>query len=164
MGHEDERRAVAAGEPEEELPYRLRARGVEVARRLVGEHEARIIDEGPGYGRPLALASREGSGQVIEPIAEAHVREEGPRPLIGLGLLFAPHVRRQGYVLEGAEILKQVMELEDETYRPCAVGGELPLREELEMEAPYAEAPPARLIESSEHGQGGCSCRSRSRP
>ena len=54
-----------------------RGRGrVEVAGRLVGEYEARLVRKRPGDRDALLLAAAEGAGSVPEPIAQADRAEK----------------------------------------------------------------------------------------
>ena len=45
--------------------------GVELAGRLVGQDEERLLDQGPGDRHALLLAAGELVGAVVEPVAEA---------------------------------------------------------------------------------------------
>jgi len=44
---------------------------------------------------------------VVEPLAEADLREEGPGAPEGLGPPLAAHIGREGHVLEGGEALRR---------------------------------------------------------
>ena len=70
-------------EPQDGLPGRL----VEVAGGLVGEHDGRAADQGPGDGDPLALPARELVGASVGTLVEADQSEgvEGPGASLGLG-------------------------------------------------------------------------------
>ena len=58
--------------------------GVEVAGRLVGEQDARPVDQGPGDGGPLHLAAGQLARPVLEPMAEADAVEQLDGPLAQL--------------------------------------------------------------------------------
>jgi hypothetical protein len=51
---------------------------------------------------------------LVLPVAQPQVRKKlfGPGERLGLGL--PPHKRRQGHVLQGGEILKEIVKLEHE--------------------------------------------------
>ena len=70
-------------EPQDGLPGRL----IEVAGRLVGEHDGRAADQGPGDRHALALAARELVGAGVGSLVEADQVEgvEGPGPPFDLG-------------------------------------------------------------------------------
>ena len=46
--------------------------GVEVARRLVGQHQRRIVGQRAGDGRALLLAARERGGELGGLVPDAH--------------------------------------------------------------------------------------------
>ena len=71
VGHDDEGRAAGAVHLEEKLRDLVTRRGIEIARRLVGQHEGRIQHQGPGDGDPLALTSGELPDGMLDPVAEA---------------------------------------------------------------------------------------------
>ena len=86
--------------------------GVEVARRLVGEHDAGPGHERPGHGDALLLAAGELRGLVREALAQADAGDDLVEPaLVGLA---AGEAGRQHDVLGRREHREQVEELEDE--------------------------------------------------
>ena len=87
---------------------------VEVAGRLVGEHEQRIVHERARDRHALLLAARELAGAVVEAVAEP---DDPQRRLAALAPLVAAVVgdqERDLDVLERGEHRDQVVELEDE--------------------------------------------------
>jgi len=86
--------------------------GVQIPRGLVGEDDGRVVDQGPGHGHPLLLAT----GELARPaVHELHKTKPlgglvGLAPAFGQGHLLDPqrvgdvvgdvHVREQGVVLE----------------------------------------------------------------
>ena len=59
-----------------EQPHDLLAGGaVEVAGRLVGQENARLVHQRPGDGHALPLAAGELVGPVLHPVAQPHPRE-----------------------------------------------------------------------------------------
>ena len=94
---------------------------VEVAGRLVGQDEARPVDQRAGDRHPLLLAARELAGVVVEPLAEADPlqRLRGAAPAARAGR--SPRVdQRQLDVLQRGGARQQVEALEDEAERPAA--------------------------------------------
>ena len=64
---------------------------VELAGRLVGEDDHRVLDQGPGDRDPLLLAARELPGAMVQAIAQA----DRPEQLGGLPALGVGHAGRQ---------------------------------------------------------------------
>ena len=58
---------------------------VELAGRLVGQDQDRLLDQRPGDRHPLLLAAGELVRPVVEPVAQADLRQQvdGPLPLLG---------------------------------------------------------------------------------
>src|SRR6266545_5537357 len=63
-------------DPQEELDDLPADQRVEVAGRLVGDDQPRIVDERPGDGRPLLLAARELRWLVFAVLGQADDRED----------------------------------------------------------------------------------------
>src|SRR5271169_6653028 len=84
VGHDDDGLAapVRLVEDLQDLGAGLR---VQVSGRLVGEDQGRFHDDGPGYGRALALPARELRGPVLRPLEEADLLQGGPRPVAPAG-------------------------------------------------------------------------------
>ena len=59
--------------------------GVQGAGGLVGQDQSRIADQGPRHRHPLLLASRQLTGPMVDPVAQAHLLErlDGPTPALG---------------------------------------------------------------------------------
>ena len=108
---------------------------VEVAGRLVGEHDRRAADQGPGDRDPLALPARELVGAGVGSLVEADQSEgvEGTGPPLGLG---DPGVEEAvGHVVERALVLGQEELLEDEADPGRPQRSQLPVGEPLDVEA-----------------------------
>ena len=98
----------------EDLHDLLRRLRVEVARRLVGHDDVRVVDERPRDGDALALAARELIWQVVGTVLEADGLEEVHGALRALPVADACVDERQGDVLERRDAREQVEVLEDE--------------------------------------------------
>ena len=84
VGDDEDRRAVGVQLASSADDPGARAR-VEVARRLVGEHDRRPPEQCPRDRDPLALAARQLRRHVAEPVAEPDPVERRARPLPPLG-------------------------------------------------------------------------------
>ena len=80
MGDDDEGRLPLALEPAEDPVDLVAGLRVELAGRLVGQDEDRVLDQGPGDRHPLLLAARQLVGPVVEPVAQADLRQQLGRP------------------------------------------------------------------------------------
>ena len=112
------RRLLEAAEDRVDLVAGL---GVELAGRLVGQDQDRLLDQRPGDRHPLLLAAGELIGAVIEAIAQADLGQQldGPLPLLGR---HAPGQERDQHVLERRQVADQVERLEDEADLVAAIG------------------------------------------
>src|SRR4249919_1348636 len=70
VGHDQERQALLAVQPSHQRDDLLGVLAVQVARRLVGPDDRRVVDEGPRDRRTLALTARELVRNVRVPLAE----------------------------------------------------------------------------------------------
>jgi hypothetical protein len=112
VGHQDDGRAGLAVERLEELDDAAAGGGVEVARGLVGEEDARAVDEGAGAGDALLFAAGELVREVAGALGQPHAREELARAGGGLGV--APQLERDLDVLLRGEGRDELEALEDE--------------------------------------------------
>ena len=87
----DERLPQLLGHVGEQAHHFPRAGGVERCHRLVRENDTGVLDEEPGYGDPLLLASREPSGALVREVHDANPFERVERQ----ALLLGPHEGEQ---------------------------------------------------------------------
>ena len=80
---DDDRSSSPGVELEQELDDHRRRDRVEVAGRLVGEHERRFADDRPGDRDPLALAARQLRRSVTQPVREPDAVERRHEPAAG---------------------------------------------------------------------------------
>src|SRR6185369_12409006 len=84
---------------------------VEIPGRLVGQDQARAVDERARHAHALLLASRELPRQMVRALAESHALERDARLVgVGHGMVVLGH----HHVLERVEIGQQVELLEDD--------------------------------------------------
>ena len=124
--HDDGLAEVVAGVAEEPQ-QRLSVPGVEVAGRLVGEHDLRSSDQCAGDGDPLLLSPGELGRAVAQPLAEPEGVDELVQPVRVRAA--SGQVQREGDVLLCGEGGKQVEALEHEPEPVAAQQRALPLTE-----------------------------------
>ena len=112
--------AFAADQAQELGQHRVGGMLVEIAGRLVGEHQRRPVGERPGDGDALLLAAGKLGRPVVEPRAEPELAEQ----LLGAGAggvgVGAVDDVRQHDVLARVEVGQQMVELVDEAERVAA--------------------------------------------
>ena len=79
MGDDDERRLAARVKIEEQRGDGVGRGAIEVAGRLVAEHQERIANQRAGDGGALLLAAGELAGTMIQAVAEADLCEQHSR-------------------------------------------------------------------------------------
>ncbi len=98
----------------EQVHYLRAGVGVEVAGRLVSEHQRGLVYQCAGDGDPLALAARQLCRVVVESVTQPDAGEQflGPLAATHLDVLVEHH--REGGVLGGGQPGHQIERLEDE--------------------------------------------------
>src|SRR5207244_2803834 len=86
---------------------------VERTQRLVQEQQLGLVDEGPGQGHPLLLASRELRGLAALESREVDQAKGLPDPPFDLGAADLLPTQAEGHVLEHVEVREQSVGLED---------------------------------------------------
>ena len=99
--------------------------GVEIAGRLVGEHQRRLAGERARDRHALHLAARELGRLVLHPVGEADLLEQLLDPLLALARARALEQQRHLDVLVGGDLRQQVEALEDEADLAVADVGQL---------------------------------------
>ena len=90
--------------------------------RLVGEHERRITDQGPGKRHPLLLTAREPTGSAVRDLLEVELREQRCSPGPGRRAARSGQEQRRHDVLGGREARHQVERLEGDADLSPPVG------------------------------------------
>jgi acyl-CoA thioesterase-1 len=114
--HQDDGDPLLLVELLEHLQHLLARARVEVAGGLVGEQQARLVDERAGDRDALLLAAGELRRVVVEPLAEPHALQQLRRAALGLavGDRVVRVRQRHHHVLQRAGAGQQVEVLEDE--------------------------------------------------
>ena len=114
VGRHQDRRLGLVVDLEEEL-HDLPAGGrVEVAGRLVGDDQSRLVNERAGDRDALLLATGELTGVLLELAGEAHGLQRLGAPAADLPAGLAQHSQREGDVLVDGQPRKELEVLEDE--------------------------------------------------
>ena len=149
VGDQDDGPTLAVQIGQQVHDRRARA-AVEVARRLVGEHDRRVGDEGAGDGDTLSFATRQGAWAMAAAVSEPDRVERR------LGLCCTPVPRHAGVqqtvgdVVERGERLDEVELLEDETDAPPPHGGEPPVAHRAHIVAVDAHRAVRRALQGTD--------------
>ncbi len=155
VGDHDDRVAlllVELAEDAQHLAARLR---VEVAGRLVGEHELGREKQGAGDRDPLLLAAGELGGEMVDAVAQPDPVEQHACALAHGRVAPLGDDRGQGHVLLRGERREQVEELEDEADVVAAQLGQLLVVEPLVVAAGDGDRPGGRRFERPDDVQQG---------
>ena len=127
MGDDDDGDAVLRVELLEHAQHFLARARVQVAGRLVGEDQRRMVDQRARDGHALLLAAGELGGLVVHAVLQADPAQHLPGLLQGLAIgKMAGRVReRHRHVFQGARARQQVEILEDEAELVVAHQGAL---------------------------------------
>jgi len=88
---------------------------VEIAGRFVGEDDARFVDEGPGDGHPLPLATGKLVGPVMSPVPHADLVEDLEDPVSRARLRISGISQGKQGIAADAEAGQEIEGLEDES-------------------------------------------------
>lgn len=105
MRDDEERASGKRGEHHlEDLVAAVR---VQRSRRLVGQHQRRSCDHGPGDRDPLAFAPGQFAGPMSESMLQLHLGQCLPGALEGFGRCDPPQAEYESDVLLGGELVEQ---------------------------------------------------------
>ena len=148
-----------------EQPEHVQGRGaVEVAGRLVGEHDERLVAERAGDRDPLTLAARERRGQMLGAVGEPDLLQQLRGPASRRARRAPGQQRGQLDVLHRGELVHQVEGLEDEADRAGGAAGPAPSRSAGRCGARPATPPRPTGAPGRPAGAAASTCRSRSAP
>src|SRR2546426_8487524 len=125
MGHHGHRRLVLAPQPEEHLVQAVRVGMVQVPRRLIGEHHARVVHEGARHRTALLLPPGQLAGAMRHSPGEPHEGQHffGARP--GPTRRHPPDREGHHHVLQRGEFPQEMVELKDKPQLAVPQLGEL---------------------------------------
>src|SRR6185436_19053030 len=75
---DDQRRVTLAAGTAQQLEHVLGGFGVEIAGGLVGQHELRLVNDGPSDRDPLLLTARNIFGKPVSALGEAEIPQQLP--------------------------------------------------------------------------------------
>src|SRR5947209_6706234 len=153
MGHDHDGAVVLAAQPLQSLEHDLLVVLVELASRLVREHQARAPRRRGGNRHALLLAAGERRRPVGAALGEAE-RSEASCGL-RLGVVVATQPQRDRDVLLRGQRGPQVLALEDDRQVPRAIGGELGLVEPPQRTTPYAKLARGGLLQARSQREQG---------
>ena len=108
----------------EQLDNALSGVAVQIACRLVGQDNVRVGGEGPGDGHPLLLSAGEFLNSAVDLVlGKPHAQEQLLRPLLFVGNLVLGDLHSRQHVLQGIEVLQQIVGLEDDGHMPVPIVG-----------------------------------------
>ena len=155
VGRHDQGLAALPGEPVEQLDHGTRRVEVEVAGRLVGEHQVRVVDQGAGQGDPLLLAARQRLRVRAGAIAEPDLGEEIERAIAIGGCGPAVELQRQQQVLGYGQGRDQVERLEEEADVAAPEPGPGGLVERVQSDSVDADRAAVGPVEPAEQVEQG---------
>src|ERR1700681_1203396 len=147
---DDEQRLPARVERHQQLEHVLRGTRVELAGRLVGEQQRRLVDERARDRDALLLAARERGRAVVHTIAQTDV---APRPLGACGRVVPVSrvARGERHVLARVHVRQQVEALEHEADRAGTDRRELRARRARERAAVDDHVTRRGTVQPAEH-------------
>jgi hypothetical protein len=141
VGYDDEDGPFLAVELQEQAADSPGAVAVEVSGRLIGQEQARMLDQCPGDGHTLAFAAGQLSRPMLEPSRQADPFQELPAPLLGgIPVLPSSQIWNQ-HIFQDRALGKQVVVLKNEADLPVAVVCQLSLRQQERILAVQLHSP-----------------------
>ena len=151
MGDENQGHAARGAGLEQEIGDLPPGRAVEIAGRLVGDHQGRAGGEGTGNGDALLLAARQLTRIMGQALPEAH------RAQLGLGaregVPFARQLQGHGHVLERRHVGDEVEGLEHDADIATPKGGHLVLGQIRDVRAHHLDSARIDALQPREHHQ-----------
>ena len=154
-----DRRLARAIDVEQQLDDLLAGLAVEVAGRLVGEQERRIVGQRAGDRDALLLAAGELRRIVMAAVGKADFGEQ--RVARAPGVARAGNLHRHEHVLERGQRRQQVKELKDEADALAAETRERVFVERRDVDAVDHDASARRRVEARRAARAAWTCRCR---
>jgi hypothetical protein len=86
MGRHDQSRLTGCMQLEEQPDYTFAVFRIEIARRLIGKHNFRIVDQRPANGYPLLFPTGKLFGKILAAVAKPYPVKECLRLNPGIGV------------------------------------------------------------------------------
>ena len=144
---------LAAGDQRlEQAEYRIRCLGVQIASRLIGNHDRRIVGQCPGDGRPLLVPPGDRRRKLVGVSGNSHLVQQMVRPFIALirGIHLA-QIHRQHDILDDGECRQELKKLKDDSQIAASPHRHLPLIELANVGASDNRLALRRVIDTGEH-------------
>ena len=116
VGYDDKGLPVLVAQVEEKLMELAGVGGIEVARGLVGEDHAGMVDQRSRHSHPLLLATGELGGLVMGTVIHLEELEEAQRLVVGVLLRAPPDEGGEGGIFQSGELGQEIVGLEDKAY------------------------------------------------
>jgi len=146
MSDEQQCRAARALDAQQQVHDVTAGRRIQIAGRLVGEHDDRIVGQRTGERDALLLAARELRRVMVSAIGQSHLVEQPS--CAGGRVASACNFHRNADVLEGGQRRNEMEELEDEPDLLAAQSGELVLAERGDIGAVNQDRPRRGRVEA----------------
>ncbi len=128
MGRDDKCLAACFTQIPNQVLERARVLAIEVPRRLIGEHDERLVDERACDGDTLLLPSRKFRRPVLEPVSQPNIAQNPLCGTRGVPARGPGYEARQHHILDRGEFRQEMVQLEDETDLLPAQLGEITIR------------------------------------
>ena len=148
---QDQRHASIASHLQQQVEHMTPIRAVQIAGRLIGEDQRRIVGQRPSDRNALLLASRQLRRIVMPAIVQADFVEQRLGPLGGVAA--AGDLHRHLDVLDGGERRHQVEELEHEADLLAAQPGQCVFVEACDLGAANRDRAARRGIEAGNQSE-----------
>ena len=155
VGDDHDGRAFALANCFERLQHNRARLGIEVAGRLVGEQQRRIVGERPRNGDALLLSAGKLGRAVLHAVAQAEQVEQFFRAPLRVAHGFACELHRQQDVFQRRQRRDQVEELEDEADLLVANFGELVFAHARDVDAVDLDFAMRRAVQPADQTEQG---------
>ena len=155
MGDHDAHGPSATNALEQEFQHAQRPPRVQIAGRLVAQHQPGRVDQGAGNGHPLHFPAGQMPRPVVGAPVETDSRQHGPRPLVRLDRIPVEQPQRQGDILRQGEMRQEMKGLKDEAEVPPPQAGEGILIQGRQVPVPQLDPAPVHPLQSGDAVEQG---------